>query len=212
MALLNKIVIVLVGITNLFSFNYIEEKNESFEIIDYETEYVYSEKYTKGEELIITEGKKGYIHEINGEQINKQEAVTEVIRLGTNEKADYEGMLTGYGPDCIGCSKEGYVACYTEDKKKWSLIHDGIIYNDSDYGEVNIVAADHTLFPCGTIIEINNNNYNKLITVVLDTGGTMRSKWRNNREIHLDLAFKEEALASEATSKTTQYHVKRWGW
>ena len=33
-----------------------------------------------------------------------------------------------------------------------------IIYEDEDYGSVNIVASDHLLFPCGTIVEITNTN------------------------------------------------------
>lgn len=212
MFILNKLKIIIIGLVSIFSFDSSEAVVEEFKIIDYETEYVYSEKYSKGEELVITKGQDGYAHEVNGEEIVIKESINEVVQLGTREDAFYEGMLTGYGPDCVGCSKQGYVACYTEYKEKWSLVHDGIIYNDSVYGEVNIVAADHTLFPCGTIIEISNNNYDKLVAVVLDTGGTMRSKWRNKKEVHLDLAFSSEKETLNVTSRNTNYHVKRWGW
>ncbi|MBQ4634074.1 MAG: G5 domain-containing protein [Bacilli bacterium] len=212
MFLLNKLKVIIIGLANIFSLDFSEAVVEEFKIIDYETEYVYSEKYSKGEELIITKGQDGYAHEVNGKEKIIKESINEVIQLGTRENADYEGMLTGYGPDCVGCSKQGYVACSTENKEKWSLIHDGIIYNDSIYGEVNIVAADHTLFPCGTIIEITNNDYDKLLAVVLDTGGTMRLKWRNHKEVHLDLAFSSEQETPSVTSKNTIYHVKRWGW
>ncbi len=212
MFILNKLKIIVIGLANIFSFNFTKQPIEAFKIIDYEIEYVYSEKYSKGEEFILTEGQDGYIHQVNGEVVSEKESINEVVRVGTRENADYGGMLTGYGPDCVGCSKKGYVACHTENKEKWSLVDDGIIYNDSDYGEVNIIAADHLLFPCGTIIEISNNNYDKLVAVVLDTGGTMRSKWRNHKEVHIDLAFSSEKETKNVTSKDTNYHVKRWGW
>ena len=204
----DKIKIVLIGIASIFNYN--SAPKENVEIVDYETEYVYAEKYSEGEELIIREGEYGYSYYSDGQEIEYKEPVNQIVQVGTHKNADYKGILTGYGADCKGCT--GYVACKTENKKIWNLIDDGVIYNDSDYGEVNIVAADRSLFPCGTIIEITNSKYDHVLAVVLDTGYDMRRAWRNNNRVHLDLAFEAEKGTNSVTNKNTKYHVKRWGW
>ena len=205
----NKIKIIIIGISNIF--NYAPAEKEEMNIIEYETEYVYSEKYSEGEEFLISEGEYGYSY-FDGEKEIIKEPINQILKVGTHKNADYKGILTGYGPDCVGCNKEGYVACKTSEKKRWSLIKDGIIYHDSDYGDVYIIASDTTLFPCGTIIEINNSKYENVIAVVLDTGFTMRKAWRVNKVVHLDLAFETEKGTNAVTNKNTNYHVKRWGW
>lgn len=212
MFILTKIQLILLGFYSIFSFKTNEFEDEEFKIIDYEVEYVYSEKYSQGEELVIQDGHRGYLHLVNGEEKNAKESINKIVKIGTRENADYIGDLTGYGPDCAGCSKKGYVACSTKDKENWSLIYNGIIYNDDDYGEVSIVAADHSLFPCGTIVEFSDKNDNSVVAIVLDTGATMRNKWRNNNKVHLDLAFENEKDAIGANAKQINYHVKRWGW
>lgn len=206
----NKLKLIVVGLSNIFNYN--SAPIEEVQIVDYNTEYVYSEKYSEGEELIITKGEYGYSHIVDGQEIDTKEPINQIIKVGTHKNADYKGILTGYGPDCNGCSKLGIVACRTADKKNWSLVNDGIIYNDVDYGDVNIVASDTTLFPCGTIIEISNSKYENILAVVLDTGYTMRHQWRTNKIVHLDLAFKTEKNTNSVTNKNTNYHVKRWGW
>ena len=202
--------IILIGLSNLFNFSSAPE--EEIKVIDYKTEYVYSEKYAEGEELIITNGENGYIHLKEGEEIERKEPVAQIVQVGTHKDNNYNGTLTGYGPDCKGCNKKGYVACQTKEKSKWSLISNGIIYTDEDYGEVNIVASDHSLFPCGTIIEITNANYDHILAVVLDTGYTMRKEWRTNKKVHIDLALTTEKGSNLITNKNTDYYVKRWGW
>ena len=204
----NKIKIVLIGLASIFNFNSLP--TEELKIIEYETEYVYVEKYSEGEELIIKEGEYGYAHIVNGEEVEYKEPVNQVIQVGTHKNSEYNGTLTGYGADCKGCT--GTVACRTENKKIWSLINDGIIYTDSSYGDVRIVAADTSLFPCGTIVEINNSKHENTLAVVLDTGYTMRKQWRSNKIVHLDLAFELEKETNTVTNKNTKYHVKRWGW
>ena len=207
--MITKIKVIIIFLLNLF--NYSETNIKDFKILDYETEYVFAENYAEDEEFIISKGEKGYSYIENDQEVTKK-PVKEVVKKGTRTNNDFSGTLTGYGPDCKGCSKIGTVACSTKDNKNWSLINDGIIYEDEDYGSVNIVASDHLLFPCGTIIEITNKNYEKLTAVVLDTGYTMRYKWRQNKEVHLDLAFASEKETSNVTSNETSYHVKRWGW
>ncbi len=212
MIFMTKLKIIIISLAMFFSYCGEPLRNEEFKTLAYETEYVYSEKYALDEKTVLVNGEMGYVHLIEGQEKTFRSPQNEIVRIGTNKNNNYVGTLTGYGPDCYGCSKIGNVACETKNNRNWSLITDGIIYEDEEYGEVNIVAADNTLFPCGTIIEITNNTYNKLRAIVLDTGGTMRSKWRNEKKVYIDLAFETEAVTANVTSHETEYYVKRLGW
>ena len=90
----------------------------------------------------------------------------------------YNGKLTGYGPDCPGCSSVGNVSCLTREGANHSLTYDGLYYNDITYGNLIILAADHLLFPCGTVVKVNNGILNEFYGIVLDTGIAMRNAWR----------------------------------
>lgn len=131
----------------------------------------------------------------------------------TNTLESYTGRLTGYGPDCIGCSSVGNVACLTKDRKKHSLNSDGIYYNDSQYGNVRILAAATTKFRCGTIIEVVKPGMQPFMAVVLDTGGDMRRAW-NNGNVWMDLAYSSNSMAGSdnLTGKNITFNVQRWGW
>ena len=214
---------VLISIISLFNFGYenkdfvidnnIEEKNTYMEteIIEYETNYIYDSSLPSTHEKVVTEGKNGVIYYDNGEEVVLSETIDEVIEIGTNKEGIYTGMLTGYGPDCYGCSLKGNVNCYTRERTTHSLITDGIYYEDTEYGEVRILAADHREFPCGTIIEITNSMFEKELGVVLDTGSGMRNAYEQGW-ILIDLAFEKESLTPSITNKKTNFVVKRYGW
>ena len=74
------------------------------------------------------------------------------------------GSLTGYGPDCYGCSgitNSGYDVSNT------------IYYNDPEYGNVRILAADPS-FPLYSIFRVSNvPNMESFIAIVLDRGGNV---------------------------------------
>jgi len=215
--------IVFISFISLFNFGY-EKKhsvidndiinNNSYmdaDIIEYKTEYIYDSSLPNTHEEIIVEGKNGVSYEQDGEIVVVSEPINEVIEVGTGPQGVYTGMLTGYGPDCYGCSGQGNVNCYTRERTTHSLVTDGIYYEDTEYGSVRILAADHRQFPCGTIIEITNSNLDKELGVVLDTGSGMRNAY-NNGWILIDLAFEKESLTSSVTNKNTTFVVKRWGW
>lgn len=215
--------IVVLSTISLFNFNTetkqvtiendVANKNEylNAEIIEHETEYVYNSSLPSTHEEVITEGNDGIIYNKEEKKVVIEEEVTEVIEVGTGKEGIYTGMLTGYGPDCHGCSGLGKVYCPTKDRKTHSLVTDGIYYEDEEYEHVRILAADHREFPCGTIIEITNKDFEKEIGVVLDTGSGMRNAFEEGR-ILIDLAFEKEALAPSITNKETTFVVKRWGW
>ena len=78
---------------------------------------------------------------------------------------------------------------------------------------MRILAADHTLFPCGTIIKVTKPGNDPYYGVVLDTGYSMREAWRNDGVVGLDLAYESQASARLGNTGGTgiQFSVQRWG-
>lgn len=185
------------------------------QVIGYDTKYIYNSNLSSDTKIIKQNGENGivYIGADGTSNIMVKNMVSEIIEIGTAPINQYIGTLTGYGPDCPGCSAVGNVACKTRENTKHSLINDGDTYTDTQFGEVRILAAANEKFPCGTIMEVNNGRDETFVGIVLDTGGTMRQAWARN-EIWIDLAFSSQADAAQAgvTSKNTTFNVKRYGW
>ena len=185
-------------------------------VVNYKTITKYTNRLPYNDIKVIIEGEDGIIYEDEQGNITKivREVVDEVVEKGTGPSGHYVGRMTGYGPDCYGCSKVGNVACRTDNGSKHSLINDGIYYDDNEYGEVRILAAETNVFPCGTIIEVDNGRLKPFIGVVLDSGYAMRSAWKEKQQVLIDLAFatEKDPTVSKATSNYTKYDVKRWGW
>ena len=156
------------------------------------------------EEVVVQEEKKEVVNVPDTKQEEKVEEVS-----ATEDANVYTGKLTGYGGDCAGCS--GYVACRTPNGKV--NLRNGHIYNDSTYGNVRILSAATSAFPCGTIIQVNNGKMAELTAIVLDTGGSMRSAWSRG-EVWMDLAFSSSSDAGVrlANSTNTTFKVLRQGW
>ncbi len=220
--------IVLISIISLFDFEIKNEKyaitnnNANMEvnvvtnILEYKTEKIYNKKIPKNISNTITKGENGlsFIDE-NGKEVIIEEVVNEVIEVGTGAYGVYKGIMTGYGPDCKTCSGRGYVACRTVDKKSFNLIKDGIYYNDETFGEVRVLAAALSKFPCGTIVKVENSRIGNFTGIVLDTGYDMRKHYSEGI-YHFDVAYSTEK--DEKVPKTTDmsgkvvYSVQRWGW
>lgn len=175
----------------------------------------YNSKLPSNKTNIIVEGVDGvsYVDEDGTIKVLK-ERVDEIIEIGTGPYGEFNGITTGYGGDCPGCS--GTVACRTREGKYMNLFTDGVYYQDQQYGQVRIVAADHTLFNCGTIIEVDNGRQEPFLAIVLDTGIDMRRAWRNQGIVHLDVAFVYESDPGtyDVTVKNNgaKFSVQRWGW
>ena len=155
-----------------------DDKEESLE--EYKEEEPKVEE--KKEEVIKKEEPvKSYVEE---------EPVSEVIKT-------YTGTLTGYGPDCSGCSGNTASGYY---------VGNTITYNDSTYGNVRIVAADKSI-PFYSIVRISNvPGMDTITAIVLDTGGAVGF----GKATLFDLLF-----ASESATMNKAYNVKfeilRWG-
>ena len=186
------------------------------EIEPYGTDYIYvSNMPSNAEPIVVSEGVNGLDYTYDGlNYIHLSDAKNEVVKVGTGKQGNYSGKLTGYGPDCPGCSSVGNVACRTREGKNHSLTYDGLYYMDSEYGSVRILAADHMEFACGTIVKVNNGVLDEFVGIVLDTGSAMRNAWRKQGIVWMDLAFtsQKEALTGGATSSNTTFSVQRWGW
>ncbi len=220
------IIILFVGLfssVSLISEKKVEVKNLNMaknqialtKVIEYETVKTPTKNLEKGKVVTKEEGHNGlaYVDE-NGNIIQIIESPKNAeIEIGTGEKQEYVGKLTGYGADCIGCSGYGTLACKTKAGRTHSLTSDGEYYNDDEYGTVRIIAAALEKFPCGTIIQVENTNFGTFKAIVLDTGSAMRKAWKNGI-IHIDLAFKTEndPAVNLATGSNVKYSVQRWGY
>lgn len=183
--------------------------NISIVPISYETEMRYSDDLLYGEERVLIDGTDGYALKSGAVIVNP---INKVVEIGRGPISISYGSTTGYGADCVGCS--GNVACSTINGTH-NLIRDGVYYNDSKYGNVRIIAADNSLYSCGTIIEIDNGIMDPFMAIVLDTGGAMRSAWSNGN-ILIDIAFPYEYSngINNATNRSgnVKFKVYRNGW
>lgn len=211
------IIFLLFGVTtdsvtiDVSGDNYSNSSNISIVPIAYDTDIVYSDDILYGDRKVITEGVLGYALQESGTVLI--EPINEVVEVGRGPIEISYGSTTGYGADCVGCS--GNVACSTASGRSHNLIRDGIYYNDSKYGEVRIIAADNSLFSCGTVMEIDNGIIDPFMAIVMDTGSAMRNAWRNGN-ILIDIAFSYENSNGiyDATNKSgsVKFKVYRKGW
>ena len=126
------------------------------------------------------------------EEVVEEVAVSEI----TNQNEILIGRMSGYGPDCVGCT--GYLA--------YNSIYVGngtIYYNDSEYGNVRIVAGDKK-YAFGTIIRVNDS----MLAIVLDRGGAIGI----GKSFLFDLLFPSEAEANEnGIWKDAKFEILRYG-
>lgn len=110
------------------------------------------------------------------------------------------GKMSGYGPDCKGCS--GYLA-------SGKYVGDGsVYYDDSTYGKVRILAGD-SIYKFGTIIRVSNSNVGSFLGIVLDRGGSIGF----GKKYLFDLLYtsESEAMADEV-SYNVVFEVLRYGY
>ena len=183
-------------------------------IVEYDTIIKKTSKLPFNNKRVIVEGEDGLVYENPTTKQTEiiKEVVNKVVEVGTGPSGDFRGRLTAYGADCKGCS--GTVACKTKDRKSFNLYKDGIIYKDDEYGDIRILAAAHEVFPCGTIIEVYREADKPFIGVVMDTGYAMRTAWKEQSKIVIDLAFlsQKDPGRHKTTSNNVDYNVLRWGW
>ena len=141
----------------------------------------------------------------NSAKDEKEDIITEEVSSAPQETISdvletQVGSLSGYGPDCVGCS--GFLASGID------VRNGNIYYSDSTYGNVRILAGDRS-YPYGTIVRVNGSRLSEFIGIVLDRGGTV-----GFGKSHLfDLLYKSsaEALKNEVSYNTT-FEILRYGY
>jgi 3D (Asp-Asp-Asp) domain-containing protein len=111
----------------------------------------------------------------------------------------FTGQLTGYGPDCNGCS--GKTA------SGYNVKNGNIYFDDSFYGEVRIVAADRK-FAIGTVVRITASRVseNPILAIVLDRGAAIKGN-------KFDLLFASSSDTHGIGRQTNvKFEVLRLGW
>ena len=213
---------ILIGalfvIFTICSKNEVVLKTYSKEMVSL-SKFVYRETIlndnVSGEETIVSE--KSSIIVPSVEQNDIKTVIIEQEEINDNYFMDKEvinsitGILTGYGPDCVGCGNFKTNKVSTASGYHIANIVDGAIepaftitYNDSEYGEVRIVAGDSTL-PFKTIVRITIPNNEPIIAIVLDRGSTVG--FENCRSQRGCLTNFDLLYATEAESLGKTYNV-----
>ena len=151
-------------------------------------------KYEKENNLI-------YVYDIFEKQIINKENAKEENNKEYDVLETFVGRMTGYGPDCAGCSG---ITSYGHD-----LRNGNVTYYDEEFKETKIVAAD-SRYPFGTIVRVSGLSvYDKpFIAIVLDRGGKINDNL-------MDLAFDTEdnpLVRQIGYSKNITYEILRYGW
>ena len=176
------------------------------------SEIIKVENITK-ENKISDESKEDNKIEQNSESIKyenennttKEETKKEIIVEETKLSEIIEtqiGKMSGYGPNCNGCS--GYLS-------SGNYVGDGnVYYNDKTYGNIRIVAGDYK-YKFGSIIRIKNSKVssNAILAIVLDRGSSIGI----DKKYMFDLLFptEQEALKYEVSYNVT-FEILRIGY
>ena len=136
-------------------------------------------------------------------QVEIEEKTVEVAVPEVSQVEDYEvlntyvGTITGYGPNCVGCS--GVTASGYD-------VRNTTTYMDSEYGEVRILAADRSIELYSIVRVSNIPNMEPFIAIVLDRGGNVGF----GKGTLFDLLFADESQALHKTNDVT-FEVLRNG-
>lgn len=164
-----------------------EEKEETKEEFDSEevTEEVKEEEVVEEEEVF--------------EEVEEVSTPASTSKPVTDVLETQVGSLSGYGPDCKGCS--GYLA------NGMDVRNGNIYYQDSTYGKVRILAGDRS-YPEGTIVRVKNSKLPLFYGIVLDRGSV------GFDGTHLfDLLYASESEASlYGVSYNTTFEILRYGY
>ncbi len=148
------------------------------------------------------------IHKVYNNNLNKTVEIS-VIQKAQDEiyleelltvKSSFTGNLTGYAGDCPKCS--GILGC----RPRTNVLEEGILFDDTQYGTVRIVASSKK-YPCGTIIRftINKLSNEPIIAIIMDRGV---------RGDAIDLLTESEEYARNNIGrvKNQKFDILRLGW
>ena len=185
----------------------LENEQENLDSKQEETKEIEPEEITtKSETKLETETKKeievdnqnSLKEEVGNE--NKYDPNLEVLETAEVLQTD-QGKITGYGPDCAGCS--GVTASGFNAK-------DGnIYYDDKTFGTIRVVAADKSI-PFGSIVKIEGLDISPLLAIVLDRGGAIG--FSEGKHAYFDLLYENETGALAFGRKDATFEILRLGY
>ncbi|MDD6757590.1 MAG: hypothetical protein PUE33_05955 [bacterium] len=171
------------------------KKLKSSDLVNFKENQVVEEKQ---DDLInIQDDVENSVEEEVSKYSQEKECITEEV---SDVLETQIGSLSGYGPDCVGCS--GFLASGLDVRSG------NIYYSDSTYGSVRILAGDKS-YPYGTIVRVKNSRLSEFVGIVLDRGGAV-----GFGKSHLfDLLYQtsSEALKNEVSYNTT-FEILRYGY
>lgn len=178
-----------------------EKEDLSTVVLDESITYVLNDDKELDEEKTLVE------ENISVEK-TKEEVTDDIVSLEAEIIETYTGILTGYGPDCVGCGNFNTGKVSTSTGYHIANIVDGkvepaftITYNDEEFGDVRIIAADDDI-PFYSIVRITIPGSDVITAIVLDRGSTVGfDNCRSNMGCltNFDLLFASE---SQAIGKT----------
>lgn len=117
--------------------------------------------------------------------------------------AIYYGKMTGYGPDCYGCS--GITASGK------NVLNGNIYYQDKTFGNIRIVAGDRSI-PFGSIIRISGTTISTepVLAIVLDRGGMIG--FQEGKHSYFDLLYETERAATVVGMQNATFELLRSGY
>ena len=189
--------------TNTVKVKLDDKKLNSSDFLEYVNNKVIEDKETiEKKEDSIEEKEVVLDKEIEKEEVVQEEEKEEVVvsKPVSDVLEKQVGSLSGYGPDCKGCS--GYLA-------SGRYVGDGnIYYSDSTYGTVRILSGDKT-YPFGTIVRVKSSSWGTFLAIVLDRGGGV-----GFGKTHLfDLLYQSNSLAYDyGVSYNTVFEILRYGY
>lgn len=179
----------------------IDSKNES---VNNNEEIVDDKVNTEVNEEVINDETEEKIEEVV-EEIVVQGVYAPNLEVASTYSAieTYYGKMTGYGPDCVGCS--GITA------SGMNVLNGNIYYNDVTFGNIRIVAGDKSI-PFGSIIRITGINISSdpVIAIVLDRGGMIGfAEWKHS---YFDLLYESENAALSFGRQDATFELLRNGY
>lgn len=127
--------------------------------------------------------------------------MSEVKLYGPIGPVVFSGEMTGYGANCPGCN--GTVSCPPRPN-----ITESVMFNDSFYGNVHILATD-SIIPCGSIIKITNVSFSNeaIYGIVLDRGGLVKGN-----VVDFLVEYESYAASNIGRQVNVSFKILRWGW
>ena len=178
--------------SDLLEYRELQEESSESEVS--KEAFKVEEKEIKDEEIVEEEKVEDTTLDITAEEApSSSSPVSDVLETQV-------GNLSGYGPDCYGCS--GIVA------SGQNVLNGNIYYVDPTYGQIRILAGDYS-YPLGTIVRVKNSKFNEFIGIVLDRGGDIG--FGKSHLFDLLYATSKEALANEVSYQTT-FEILRYGY